>query len=379
MENKAFYQMIPSYRWNIMPMYFHSRRVGNIFVKSAVYHILHFTTRKGKLGAFQKRFKKQSDDVFGQSKAEFRKRDFFFAPASPYQQMETPVDRRMFLVHRGERGPCFFRACHHGGMCIPRRHGFYCECLPGFIGTRCEVKKECRPSTCKNGGTCTEIAVGRHLCTCLVGFLGENCESRSPCHPNPCRNEGTCSQTDDSYTCVCEQGYKGKNCETNKCSPNPCKNAGVCFEELNDYVCNCPQGFKGRTCEVVSECNSVYCLNGGTCRDEPSGYNCDCRFRSFLEKDVKCKQGFTGHRCRGMKTLQFYFIIYGLKLEDHVHSASALMEGPVWMEITPTVNMDLHVYVREDLTALCARNIFLITWKTLSQLHELHMIDKVEV
>lgn len=63
-----------------------------------------FHDGKGKIGAFQKRFKKQSDDVFGQSKAEFRKRDFFFAPASPYQQMATPVDRRMFLVHRGERG-----------------------------------------------------------------------------------------------------------------------------------------------------------------------------------------------------------------------------------------------------------------------------------
>ena len=38
------------------------------------------------------------------------------------------------------------------------------------------VKKECKPTTCKNGGTCTEIAIGRHLCTCPVGFLGENCE-----------------------------------------------------------------------------------------------------------------------------------------------------------------------------------------------------------
>ena len=30
------------------------------------------------------------------------------------------------------------RACRHGGMCRARRHGFYCECLPGFMGTRCE-------------------------------------------------------------------------------------------------------------------------------------------------------------------------------------------------------------------------------------------------
>ena len=35
-------------------------------------------------------------------------------------------------------GSCFSHACHHGGMCRARRHGFYCECLPGFMGTRCE-------------------------------------------------------------------------------------------------------------------------------------------------------------------------------------------------------------------------------------------------
>ncbi|XP_029194802.2 fibropellin-3-like isoform X2 [Acropora millepora] len=256
-----------------------------------------------------------------------RKRDYFFTPASSYDEMPGSVDRRMFLVHQEERGPCHFLACHHGGTCVARRHGFYCQCLPGFMGTRCEVKKECEPTTCKNGGTCTEIATGRHLCTCLVGYRGENCEERSYCHPNPCLNGGSCSQSDDSYICLCQLEYKGKNCEEiNKCSPNPCKNSGVCFELMNDYVCNCPQGFKGKTCEVVSECNSVYCLNGGTCRDEPNGYSCDCRlgfngkhceasacFPNPCENDgsclrfgneysCQCKPGFHGRRCEVKRT-----------------------------------------------------------------------------
>ncbi|XP_073251690.1 uncharacterized protein [Porites lutea] len=227
-----------------------------------------------------KRIKKQSEISSGGNK----KRDFFFRPESPFSQMITP--RRIMLIRRGGRGSCFSHACHHGGMCRARRHGFYCECLPGFMGTRCEVKKECKPTTCKNGGTCTEIALGRHLCTCPVGFLGDNCEERSFCHPSPCLNGGTCTEIDESYMCVCAQGYKGKNCETvNKCSPNPCKNMGTCSEFEDDYVCNCPQGFKGKTCEVKSECSSVYCLNGGTCRDEPTGYHCDCQF------------GFYGKRC----------------------------------------------------------------------------------
>jgi len=263
---------------------FQKKQSGNSLRKT---HRLPDTLFHGRKHTENLRHKKENDSASDENKPEFNKRDFFFAPASPYGQMMNPVARRMFLVHRGERGPCFFHVCHHGGMCVPRRHGFYCECLPGFMGTRCEVKTECRSTTCKNGGTCTEIAIGRHLCTCPVGFLGDNCEERSFCHPNPCLNGGTCSQSDESYTCVCEDGYKGKNCEAiNKCSPNPCKNAGVCFELNNDFVCNCPQGFKGKTCEIISECSSVYCLNGGICRDEPNGYRCDCRF------------GFYGKRCQ---------------------------------------------------------------------------------
>ena len=38
------------------------------------------------------------------------------------------------------------------------------------------VKEECGTTTCKHGGTCTEIATGRHICTCPVGYRGENCE-----------------------------------------------------------------------------------------------------------------------------------------------------------------------------------------------------------
>jgi len=64
--------------------------------------------RKNKVRAFKKRFRKQSDEVFGQNKPDVTKRDYFFAPASPYERMTSPVDRRMFLVHRGERGTSLY-------------------------------------------------------------------------------------------------------------------------------------------------------------------------------------------------------------------------------------------------------------------------------
>lgn len=103
------------------------------------------------------------------------------------------------------------------------------------------VKTECKSDSCKNGGTCTEMAMGRHLCTCAVGYRGDDCEGSlcfpagqslinfalvslmftqlprfrseiSRCHPNPCRNGGTCSETDESFVCLCPEGYKGKTC-----------------------------------------------------------------------------------------------------------------------------------------------------------------------
>ncbi|XP_031570151.1 delta-like protein D isoform X2 [Actinia tenebrosa] len=183
-------------------------------------------------------------------------------------------------------GPCSAQPCHNDGACMRKKRGFYCSCAPGYIGTHCETRKECDPDTCKNGGTCTEESMGRHLCTCAVGFRGENCEAVSKCHPNPCRNGGECSETEESYNCLCKEGYKGKNCEDiNQCDPNPCKNAGTCFEQDGDFYCNCPSMYRGKTCEVISECSTARCINGGTCRDSNTGFGC------------KCPYGFYGKRC----------------------------------------------------------------------------------
>lgn len=63
-----------------------------------------FHGRKHARSYLQERFKKESDDPRGENDPGLSKRDFFFTPASPYGQMMNPIDRKMFLVHRGERG-----------------------------------------------------------------------------------------------------------------------------------------------------------------------------------------------------------------------------------------------------------------------------------
>ena len=59
-----------------------------------------FYGRKHSENHLMKRIKKEIEGFAGEAK----KRNFFFTPASSYGQMLNPLDRRMFLVHRGERG-----------------------------------------------------------------------------------------------------------------------------------------------------------------------------------------------------------------------------------------------------------------------------------
>lgn len=48
-----------------------------------------------------KRHEKSGDGMSSEYAAGLHKRDYFFGP---YGLMANPVDRRMFLIHRGERG-----------------------------------------------------------------------------------------------------------------------------------------------------------------------------------------------------------------------------------------------------------------------------------
>ena len=89
---------------------FQKKQSGNRLRKT---HLLPDTLFHGRKHAenLKNRHKKESDSASDENKPEFNKRDFFFAPASPYGQMINPVARRMFLVHRGERGNKFSDLC----------------------------------------------------------------------------------------------------------------------------------------------------------------------------------------------------------------------------------------------------------------------------
>ena len=65
---------------------------------------------------------------------------------------------------------------------------------------------------------------------------------------------------------------------------------------------------------IASACHPNPCQNDGACLRFGNQYSC------------QCKQGFSGNRCEGMRTLQFYFLIFGLQV-CYVIISSTLQRG----------------------------------------------------
>ncbi|KAG5455249.1 hypothetical protein CSKR_106446 [Clonorchis sinensis] len=162
-----------------------------------------------------------------------------------------------------------------------------CDCDRNYVFNRTEnkciqMKTECGPDDCYNGGLCESLPVNRRG----VGGM--------------------------TYVCHCPPAWQGPMCEEAR---NPCKLSHSlcepyqCVRDVNNrfkgYACACPPGTRSMShtnprCININECKELTspCLNGGICVDreppaantpvkdgEPYGYACLCRF------------GFSGARC----------------------------------------------------------------------------------
>ncbi|XP_052792089.1 neurogenic locus notch homolog protein 1-like [Mya arenaria] len=72
------------------------------------------------------------------------------------------------------------------------------------------------------------------------------------CTPSSCLNGGTCTDAIGSFNCACNTSYKGPRCDEDidECDSNPCLNGGICTNAFISFICACPAGYIGLRCDV---------------------------------------------------------------------------------------------------------------------------------
>uniref|UniRef100_A0A8C7Y9B4 Crumbs cell polarity complex component 1 n=1 Tax=Oryzias sinensis TaxID=183150 RepID=A0A8C7Y9B4_9TELE len=130
---------------------------------------------------------------------------------------------------------CENHLCAHGGTCLHGPERYACLCPENYTGSFCNerveevpwyiVVKNVRPKlpvsvcgddtrnyTCFNGGNCTDRELS---CDCLPGFIGHRCEQElDECNSNPCMNGGYCRNLINKFVCVCDMSFAGDMCQT---------------------------------------------------------------------------------------------------------------------------------------------------------------------
>ncbi|XP_076133782.1 protein crumbs homolog 1 [Alosa pseudoharengus] len=129
---------------------------------------------------------------------------------------------------------CEGHACANGATCLHGVNKYACLCAENYTGSYCEDKveeipwylvvhkmrpklpvticgDELRNYACFNGGNCSELELS---CDCLPGFIGHRCEQElDECKSNPCLNGGYCRNLVNKFQCVCEMSFGGERCQ----------------------------------------------------------------------------------------------------------------------------------------------------------------------
>ena len=149
---------------------------------------------------------------------------------------------------------CVNVECMHNSTCVDGINAFKCACHAGYDGKYCEIDvDECKLSPCVVGqGKCwqkSDQSVARSTlfdyskaagfwCECVPGYSGVKCEVKiDECESNPCGFNGKCVDLVNEYRCACYPGYTGKNCmqNINECNARPCASNTKCIDLEPDY------------------------------------------------------------------------------------------------------------------------------------------------
>lgn len=135
--------------------------------------------------------------------------------------------------------------------------------------TRCDscAGVQCGSGACRVAGAAGSqppfpagVQQGEVYCECVPGWMGSACDLVDWCYSPPCSNaHHECTSTPEGPVCACPPGTSGDTCtpdsdgddSSSLCSPNPCANGGSCAVEIgadsatNSAVCTCEPGFTG--------------------------------------------------------------------------------------------------------------------------------------
>lgn len=99
--------------------------------------------------------------------------------------------------------------CLNHGVCVDQPDGYFCRCLPGYVGDHCEI--ESRQAKCDDDcppfADCNPLDGG---CICKPDFPGvyPNCSREILCRPGMCKNGGVCDPL--TGNCSCSPGFIGE-------------------------------------------------------------------------------------------------------------------------------------------------------------------------
>ncbi|XP_026669674.1 sushi, von Willebrand factor type A, EGF and pentraxin domain-containing protein 1-like [Ceratina calcarata] len=109
--------------------------------------------------------------------------------------------------------------CMEGSTCRNVNNTWQCFCKSGFYGRYCNLLP-CDWLPCNENSYCINIEDQNatrlsYRCECVDGYSGENCTIKKDyCESNPCLNNGKCVNKASSYTCICRVPFTGLHCET---------------------------------------------------------------------------------------------------------------------------------------------------------------------